>query len=63
MNSPLNMQLALPTGSLDAYIQSVNQIPILTAEEERMLAERYARDNNDLGCSTSAGHGASAFRG
>jgi len=35
------------TGSLDAYIQEVNKIPILTLEEEQDLARRY-RDENDL---------------
>lgn len=36
------MALALPTanGSLDQYIQSVNSIPMLSAEEERELAEK-----------------------
>jgi RNA polymerase sigma-32 factor len=43
----MNMQLALPTGSLDLYIQSVNQIPMLSAEEERALAERF-RNEDDL---------------
>ena len=28
-----SLQLALPTGSIDSYIQSVNQVPILTQEE------------------------------
>jgi len=41
MNNVMNMQLALPTGSLDAYVQSVNQIPILSAEEEQALALQY----------------------
>ncbi|HZH44162.1 MAG TPA: RNA polymerase sigma factor RpoH [Lysobacter sp.] len=36
-----------PLGSLEAYIQAVNQIPVLTAEEEQRLARRY-RDHNDL---------------
>ena len=47
MNNVMNMQLALPTGSLDAYIQSVNQVPMLSAEEERALAERF-RNEDDL---------------
>jgi RNA polymerase sigma-32 factor len=46
MSDVMNMQLALPTGSLDAYIQSVNRIPMLSAEEERELAERYHNDND-----------------
>ena len=40
-------ELALPLGSLSAYIHSVNQIPILTAEEELFLANAY-RNNGDL---------------
>jgi len=31
---------ALPIGSLDAYIAHVNQIPLLTADEEKELSER-----------------------
>jgi RNA polymerase sigma-32 factor len=34
-------------GSLDAYIQAVNRVPMLAAEEEVSLARRY-RDTNDL---------------
>ena len=37
----------MPTGSLEAYIQTVNRFPILSAEEERRLAVRF-RDCNDL---------------
>ncbi len=47
MNSLMNLQLALPTGSLDSYIQSVNKIPLLSAEEEHELALRF-RESNDL---------------
>jgi RNA polymerase sigma-32 factor len=47
MNKPMNLQIALPTGSLDTYIQSVHKIPLLSAEEERDLALRF-RENNDL---------------
>ena len=47
MNHIMNMQLALPTGSLEAYIHSVNQIPVLSAEEEKELAIRF-RDDNDI---------------
>jgi RNA polymerase sigma-32 factor len=39
----------IPTaGSLDAYIAHVNQLPVLTADEERELAQRL-RDDADLG--------------
>lgn len=40
-------ELALPIGSLSAYIQWVNQIPILSADEEFELASRF-RNNGDL---------------
>jgi RNA polymerase sigma-32 factor len=39
--------MPMPTGSLEAYIQTVNRFPILTAPEERALAVRF-RDHNDL---------------
>ncbi len=38
---------ALPIGSLDAYIQSANNMPMLTAEKEHELATRLY-ENNDL---------------
>lgn len=47
MNGLMNMQLALPSGSLQTYIQSVNQIPMLSVEEEQEFAKRY-RDSGDL---------------
>ena len=37
----------MPTGSIDAYIQTVNRFPMLTAAEERALAQRF-RDKDDL---------------
>jgi len=39
--------MPMPTGSLEAYIQTVNRFPMLTAEEERGLALRW-RDKQDL---------------
>lgn len=39
--------LPLPTSSEEAYIQAINQIPVLDAEEERDLARRY-HDNGDV---------------
>jgi RNA polymerase sigma-32 factor len=39
--------LPMPTGSLEAYIQTVNRFPLLTLEEEQRLARRF-RDQNDL---------------
>ena len=41
------LMLAGPVGSLDHYIQAVNSVPVLEAEEERELAQRL-RDHNDL---------------
>ena len=47
MTDSLELQLTPPLGSLESYIQAVNSIPLLTAEEERELALRY-RHENDL---------------
>ncbi|RUO56560.1 MULTISPECIES: RNA polymerase sigma factor RpoH [Pseudidiomarina] len=43
-----NMALAVPQsgGSLEAYISSVNRIPMLTAEEEHSLAVRLTEEND-----------------
>jgi RNA polymerase sigma-32 factor len=46
------LELALPLGSLDNYIQAVNSIPALSAEEERELASRY-REEDDLDAARS----------
>jgi len=46
--APLRQDLALsPVGSLDAYIQRVHGIPVLSAEQERELALRF-HDEEDL---------------
>jgi len=37
----------MPTGSIEAYIQTVSRFPILSLEEERTLARRW-RDEGDL---------------
>ncbi|MDX1571446.1 MAG: RNA polymerase sigma factor RpoH [Xanthomonadales bacterium] len=42
-----NLPVPSATGSLDAYIHSVNQVPILTEEEEQELARAY-RDDSDI---------------
>ncbi|MBI1731727.1 MAG: RNA polymerase sigma factor RpoH [Gammaproteobacteria bacterium] len=47
MSNQLALNLALPAGSLDSYVQAVNRIPMLTPEEERELARRF-RQQNDL---------------
>ncbi|MFA5529049.1 MAG: RNA polymerase sigma factor RpoH [Thiohalomonadaceae bacterium] len=45
MSKALELQL-VPTGSIDAYLQAVNRIPMLTADEERDLAERLQKYND-----------------
>jgi RNA polymerase sigma-32 factor len=48
MSSQLKcLNIGVPLGSLDAYIHRVNQIPMLSAEEEVELANRF-RDTGDL---------------
>jgi len=47
MSKTLDMHLPVPTGSLDAYLQAINSISVLSAEEERALAIRL-HDDNDL---------------
>jgi RNA polymerase sigma-32 factor len=42
-----SVPVPMPTGSLEAYIQTVNRFPILTLEEERSLATRF-REQGDL---------------
>ena len=44
---PSHLLVPAGTGSLEAYIQEVNKIPMLTVEEERELAHLY-REENDL---------------
>jgi RNA polymerase sigma-32 factor len=47
MPLPVSATMPMPTGSLEAYIQTVNRFPILAAEEERRLAVRF-RDDGDI---------------
>src|SRR5689334_17307859 len=51
MQSAMSLPMALPApisaGSIEAYIQAVNRIPLLTPERERELALRL-RGENDL---------------
>jgi len=46
MKNSLTLDLVNPTGSLEAYIQAANQIPMLTAEEEYELATRLQEDGD-----------------
>ncbi len=41
------IEIYTPVGNLESYVQAVNSIPILTAEEEQELALRF-RDHEDL---------------
>ena len=45
-NQLLPLSLSAPGVNLGAYISTVNQIPILTAEQEKELAERYYYDQD-----------------
>lgn len=38
--------MPVPQGNLDSYIRMANQYPILTAEQEKELAERYYYDED-----------------
>jgi len=40
------LALPLPTGNLEQYIQAAFSVPVLSAEEERQLAERLHCDND-----------------
>src|SRR5205809_1294774 len=42
-----SMPVPMPTGSLEAYIQTVNRSPLLSAEDEQALARRF-RNADDL---------------
>jgi RNA polymerase sigma-32 factor len=42
-----SVPVPMPTGSLEAYIQTVNRFPILTAPQERDFAQRW-REKEDL---------------
>src|SRR3954463_16480358 len=43
---PGTAPVPMPTGSLEAYINTVNRFPILSAEEEQSLARRYRNDED-----------------
>lgn len=47
MNKSLQLQFAVPSGSLESYLQAARNIPILNAEEERELAVQL-QDHGDL---------------
>ncbi len=43
---PMTLPAPISAGSIDAYIQAVNRIPLLSAEDERALATRLRQDND-----------------
>ena len=47
MTTHLEMQLAVPTGNLESYIQATRSIPMLSAEEEHQLAVQL-QEQGDL---------------
>ncbi|HEY5896996.1 MAG TPA: RNA polymerase sigma factor RpoH [Burkholderiales bacterium] len=46
MPLPVSALMPMPTGSLEAYIQTVNRFPLLSAEEERDLATRFRAEGD-----------------
>ena len=44
---PMAMPLPMAAGSLEAYVQSVNRLPLLTLQEEQEFARRW-RETNDV---------------
>ncbi|HEX5477122.1 MAG TPA: RNA polymerase sigma factor RpoH, partial [Burkholderiales bacterium] len=43
---PGSVPVPMPTGSIEAYIQTVNRFPILSAQEEQALARRFRKDED-----------------
>ena len=47
MTLPVRLPVPISAGSIEAYIQAINRVPMLSAEEERSLALRL-REHNDI---------------
>ena len=47
MNSLIGARIPSPAGSLESYIETVNQLPVLTLEEEQTYARQY-QQHGDL---------------
>ena len=47
MSLPMQLPAPQSAGSIEAYIQAVNRVPLLSAEDERALATRF-REKNEL---------------
>jgi RNA polymerase sigma-32 factor len=46
MSLPMTLPAPVSAGSIDAYIQAVNRIPMLSAEDEHALGSRLQKDND-----------------
>ena len=46
MSLPMTLPAPISAGSIDAYIQAVNRIPMLSAEHEHALATRLSKHND-----------------
>lgn len=46
MTKDTQFPVLVPQGSIEAYIRAANQYPMLTAEEEKELAERLYYDGD-----------------
>ncbi|MCP5077530.1 MAG: sigma-70 family RNA polymerase sigma factor, partial [Psychromonas sp.] len=46
MSNTINSMSLVPQGSIEAYVQSVNHFPMLTADEEKELATRLFNDGD-----------------
>jgi RNA polymerase sigma-32 factor len=47
MSTALDIQMPLPTGSLEAYVTAVNSVPMLSLEKEQALATLF-REHEDI---------------
>lgn len=46
MNATMQLPIPSAVGSLESYVQSVNHFPVLSHEEELVLANQFRNDNN-----------------
>ena len=51
MSKAMEIPMNFPVSSIEAYAQAVNQIPVLSKEDEQELAHAY-RDNEDMECAS-----------
>ena len=51
MSKAMEIPMNFPVSSIEAYAQAVNQIPVLSREDEQELAHAY-RDNDDAECAS-----------